>query len=224
MPELDDAFAEKLGIKDGGIAKMRGEIEASMKRELANRMRGVLRARVFAELLKINAEMEVPKSLIEREIERRAEAAAKQLEARGMAAADAAKTVAAERARLTDDARRQVVLGLVTSEVVEQAGIKADAATVRARIEEMAGGYDDAEAMVNWYYAEPNRLAQIEGAVLEDGVVDHLISTATVSEKPVSFVEIMSAEFMRDDEENGGEKAPEETEKSERRIILPGEY
>jgi len=89
---------------------------------------------------------------------------------------------------LKEGATRQVLLGLVAREVVKKAGLKADDDAIRGKIAEMAG--DDNEALVNWYYSEPERLQSVEGMVLEEKVVEHMLETATVVEKRVSFAEL----------------------------------
>ena len=190
LPEFDDAFAEKLGITEGGMKKMREEITTSLKRELATRMRSVMRDRVMEELLKIN-QIEAPKVLIEAEIDRMIQTVVQRMEAQGIRA-PAAQKLEPEREHFAADAKRQVILGLIVRGIIEKSDLKADRAVVRERIEEMAGGYDDGEAMVNWYYADPVRLQPIEGMVLEDQVVATMLETAIVTEKKVSFKEFMN--------------------------------
>jgi len=70
--------------------------------------------------------------------------------------------------------------------------IKVDGARVRSRVEEMASGYDDSEAFVNWYYSDAERLQQIEAMVLEEQVVEAMLETADVTEKQVTFREFMN--------------------------------
>lgn len=188
LPELDNAFAEKLGIKEGGMEKMREEIETSLKRELAARMRSLMRDRVMDALLKVN-DIEAPKALVEAEIDRRVQAFVERMTAQGI---PATPEQAPERERFAAAAKRQVICGLIVRGIIEKFDLKADGATVRERIEEMATGYDDGEALVNWYYADPARLQPIEAMVLEEQVVARTCETATVIEKKVSFKELMN--------------------------------
>ena len=194
LPELDNAFAEKLGIKEGGMEKMREEIETSLKRELAARMRALMRERVMDALLKVN-DIEAPKALVEAEIDRRVQAFIEQMTAQSRAQGMPTPPTpeqAPERERFAAEAKRQVILGLIVRGIIEKFDLKADSAAVRERIEEMATGYDDGEAMLNWYYADPARLQPIEAMVLEEQVVARTCETATVTEKKVSFKELMN--------------------------------
>ena len=192
LPELDNAFAEKLGIKEGGMEKMREEIETSLKRELAARMRALMRERVMDALLKVN-DIEAPRALVEAEIDRRVQAFSERMtaqsQAQGMPPTPATPP---EREHFAADAKRQVILGLIVRGIIEKFDLKADGAAVRERIEEMATGYDDGEAMLNWYYADPARLQSVEAMVLEEQVVARTCETATVTEKKVSFRELMN--------------------------------
>ena len=194
LPELDNAFAEKLGIKNGGMEKMRAEIEVSLKRELATRMRSLLRDRVMDALMKVN-DIEAPKALVESEIDHRMQTLAQHMEAQGIRAPEEELNNQSERERFASDARRQVILGLIARGIIEKYDLKPDGEVVRARIEEMATGYDDDQALVNWYYADPARLQPVEAMVLEDQVVAQMLETATVTEKKVSFRELMNPQL-----------------------------
>lgn len=185
LPECDEAFARKLGVAEGGMEKMRAEIEVNLQRELDTRMRAVLRDRVMDELVKAN-EIEVPKALIEAEIERRMKAVEQQMAAQGMAKQQI------EREHFAADAKRQVLIGLVAREIMEKFDLKVDSADLRRRIEEMAADYDDSEAWINWHYSEPARLRRVEAMMLEEQVVERMLETAAVTEKKVSFQEFMN--------------------------------
>ena len=187
LPELNDAFAEDLGIAEGGIGKMREEIRASLQRELASRLRSTLRERVMGALLEANP-IEVPRPLVEEEIDRAVEAITKQLSAQGIPADNI------DRNNYAEEARKRVALGLIARAVIEKNDLKVDGERVRARIEEMAQGYDDAEAFVNHYYSDQGRLQQVEAMVLEEQVVDTMLESAEVGEVQVSFRDFMNPE------------------------------
>lgn len=190
LPELNDALAEKLGIKEGGLNKMREEIKANLERELAARTHTTMRERVLEELLAVN-KIDPPNSLVEAEIDRRVEAVTKQLAEQTGQAADAAASKI-DRTRFAKEAKNQVILGLIIRDIIEKSKITVDDAAVRAKIEEMAATYDDSETVVKWYYAEDSRRQPVEGVVLEEQVIARMLETATVTEKKVSFKEYMN--------------------------------
>ena len=87
--------------------------------------------------------------------------------------------------------KRRVSLGLVLSEVVKVNELHAKSDQVKAIVEESAESYEHPEEVVRWYYAQPQRLAEIEGVAIEDNVVAWALATAKVIDKPVAFDELM---------------------------------
>ena len=75
-----------------------------------------------------------------------------------------------------DQAERRVKLGLVVAEMISQFELTAEPAKVREAIEDIASTYQDPEEVINWYYSENEQLAGIESRVLEDAVVEKLLS------------------------------------------------
>ena len=187
LPELDDTFAETLGIAEGGIAKMKDEISSNLNRELESRVRVTIRDRVMDALFDSN-EIEVPKALIEEEIDRSVKAVTEQLTSQGM------PTDKIDRSLYASESRRRVVLGLIAREIVEKSEIKPDQDAIRARVEEMAESYEDSEAYVTWHMADPERVKQIEAVVIEEQIVEKMLDTAAVEEKSMSFKEFMNPE------------------------------
>ena len=195
LPELNDAFAEKLGIEKShsagqSIKKLREQVEVSVKRESAAQMRRLIRNRVLEELLKANP-IEAPKALIESEINRMIQTVAEKMQAQGL---PPPKESDIDRGRFVNDAKRQVMLGLIMREVIEKHDIKPEPNEVQERIKEMSAEYQsptEAKAMIDWYNAEPARLQSIEAMLLEELAIAHLCNSAKVKEKKVSFAELM---------------------------------
>jgi trigger factor len=99
-----------------------------------------------------------------------------------------------------EQAKRRVVLGLVLGEVVQQQNLQADPAKVRESIEELASTYESPDDVINWYYSNKDELASIESTVIEDQIFDYIIEAAQVSDKPVSYQEIIKPESRADNE------------------------
>ena len=187
LPDLDDAFAEKLGVGDGGIEALRGEVRASLERELAGALDATLKQRVM-EALFTSGEIELPESMVREEAER---AMARRQEALRRAGIDP------ERLDLAPDmfeeqARRHVTLGLLVAEIVREHRIEPDPERVRARIETIASTSQEPEKVVEWYYSGRDRLSEIESLVVEDQVVDWILERARVTEEPASFDRIVN--------------------------------
>ena len=77
-------------------------------------------------------------------------------------------------------------------DVVKQREINPDDSAVRQRLEDMASSYDDPQQFIKWYSEDRGRLSQIEAAVVEDHVVEALLTEADVTDSQVSFEDLMN--------------------------------
>ncbi len=186
LPEVDADFARALGVEDGDVAKMRGEIEANLRREVKKRLQSRVKEQVMDALLKVTP-IDVPNALVELEIERLMQMARADMEQRGMKAKD----FPMQPGWFADQAKRRVSLGLILAEVVKVNDLHAKSDQVKAIVEEAAQSYEHPEEVVRWYYAQPQRLAEIEGVAIEDNVVAWALSSAKVVDKPAAFDELM---------------------------------
>ena len=91
-----------------------------------------------------------------------------------------------------EQAERRVKLGLVMAEMISQSELTAEPAKVREAIEDIASTYQDPEEVINWYYSENEQLAGIESRVLEDAVVDKLLSEAAIAEIECSYQDALA--------------------------------
>ena len=187
LPEIDTEFAKSLGIADGDVEKMRAEIETNLKREVKSRLKSRVKNQVMDALLKTNP-IEVPKALVEIEIDQLIDNARQDMEQRS---GKKMKEFPMQREWFADQAKRRVSLGLVLSEVVKVNELHAKADQVKSIVEEAAQSYEHPEEVVRWYYAQPQRLAEIEGVAIEDNVVAWALSSAKVVDKAVAFDELM---------------------------------
>ena len=64
-------------------------------------------------------------------------------------------------------------------------------AQIKAHIEELASSYERPEDVVRWYYGDNQRMAEVEAVVIETNVSDFILSKAKVTEKTISFDELM---------------------------------
>ena len=186
LPPVDAEFAKSLGVADGEVSKMRAEIKANLERELKKRIQAKTKDQVMDALLSVS-ELDLPRALVEMEVSRLQELAVKDLEARGMTTKDL--QLPAE--LFVERAEKRVKLGLVLSEVVKQNDLRAKPEQIRGMVEEHAESFEDPKQMVRWYYSDPSRLAEVEGMVLEDNVVDWAAKSMDVSTVSKSFDEIM---------------------------------
>mgnify|MGYP003417804144 FL=1 len=186
LPEVDGEFAKGMGIADGDVAKMRAEIEANLKREVKRRIEGKVKDQVMEALIKAN-QIAVPNALVEMEIQRLMQAARQDMEQRGMKVKD----MPIKPEWFADQAKRRVTLGLILAELVKTEKLQAKPEQVRAMVEETAQSYEQPEEVIRWYYAQPQRLGEVEGVAIENNVVEWVLGKAKVTDKAAVFDELM---------------------------------
>lgn len=187
LPALDSEFAKQLGQAEGDVEKLRAEIRSNLEREVRNRVQARTKQSVMDALVKL-ATFDVPKALISEENQRRVEAARDDLRMRGVPNVD---QLPIPEEAFAEEAERRVRLGLLVSELVQSEGLKAKPDQIRARIEDFAQSYENPEEVIRYYLTDKERLAEIEAIVMEDNVVEFVLSKAKVSDEQVSFDELM---------------------------------
>lgn len=184
LPQLDDEFAASMQIADGGVEGLRMEVRSNMERELRRALRGALKENVMDALLASNP-VSAPKALVEEEMKSLAENSARQSGQAGNF------NLPSELFR--EKAERRVTLGLLLRDIVTREEIKGDPARVRERVEEIASTYEDPDSVIDWYYNNRDYLANVEGEVIEDQVVDLIVGQARVSDVESSFGDLVGS-------------------------------
>jgi len=186
LPEVDAEFAKSLGVADGDAEKMRGEIQANLEREVSKRVKAKLKERAMQALLD-TTKIEVPKALVEMELQRLMEDARSNLEARGLKVKD----MPLPPDLFQEQAQRRVGLGLILSELVKMHDLQAKPEQMRAVVEDFAQSYEHPDEVVKWHFSSPERLKEVESVVLEENAVAWVLGKAKVVDKPVTFDELM---------------------------------
>jgi trigger factor len=186
LPEVDAEFSKSLGVEDGDLDKMRADIKVNLEREVINRVKSRNKESVMDALIKV-CELDVPKMLLEQEVNRLAEGAKQDMIQRGMNVKD--MTLPPE--LFTAQAERRVRLGLILAQMVKVHNLQATPAQVKAQIEDFSQSYEDPREVVKYYYTDRNRMAEVEALVLEENVVTYVLGQSKVLEKLMAFDELM---------------------------------
>ncbi len=184
LPELTEDLIRTFGIEDGSMEGLRADIRKNMERELSTRVENQVKSQVMDGLVDLNP-IDVPSSLVSEEIQRQREQLMQQMPA------DSDSSMLSDEL-FSEQAKRRVQLGLVVAEIIQRSEIKADAAAVRAQVEQLASSYQDPQQVIDYYYGNPEMLKNIEGLVLEDAVTTSVLDAATVSDEPTTFKDIMN--------------------------------
>jgi trigger factor len=185
LPELNDEFAEKVGIKNGGIAKLREDMAKKLKEDLEVALEAKNKNVILNKLLELN-KIEVPKALIEDEMSILHEQFMQQFPP------DLPKDKMPEIDKniFKEQATRRVTLGLLMLEVIKAHNLKPDEKRVREIVETYAQSHEDPQKIIAWYMADKKRLAYFEQLNLEEQIVAKLLESAKVTEKQIDLEEV----------------------------------
>ncbi len=187
LPEVNEALAKSLGIADATVEGLRADIKKNLEREVKFRLLARNKNAVMDALV-ANAELDLPNASVQAELERLVTNARADLKQRGIKDA--------EKAPIPDDifrpqAEKRVRLGLVVAELVRANELQATPEQLKAHIEELAASYEKPQDVVRWYLGDNSRMAEVEAVVIENNVTDFVLGKAKVSEKSISFDELM---------------------------------
>ena len=188
LPEVNEALAKSLGIEDGTVEALRADIRKNLEREVKFRLLARNKQAVMDALVAVS-ELDLPKSSVQSEVDRLMEGARAELKQRGVKDAD--------KAPIPDDvfrpqAERRVRLGLVVAELVRANELQAKPEQLKDHIEELSASYEKPADVARWYYSDNRRMAEVEAVVIENNVTDFVLSKAQVSEKDISFDDLMA--------------------------------
>ena len=190
LPEVDTEFAKALGIADGDVAKMREEVKKNVAREVERRTQEQTKESVMDALLKA-VELQVPNALVNDEAARLAEEMKQNFVNQGMANAGQVNLPAD---MFKEQAHRRVALGLILAKLVEENKLEPTEEQIKAVVANFAESYEDPQEVIDWYYADASRLQGPTSLAVERNVVNFVLGKAKVTEKTLSFDEVMGAQ------------------------------
>ena len=187
LPEVDEVFAKALGIADGNIETMRAEVKKNVEREVKRRVDSQNKEAAMEVLLAVS-ELQVPNALINEEAARLAAEMKQNFINQGMADA---KNLDLPLDMFKEQAERRVKLGLILAEVVQANGLEPSKEQIDAVIADFAESYEDPQEVIDWYHADNSRLQGPTSLAVEANVTDFVLGKAKVTEKALSFDEVM---------------------------------
>ena len=184
LPELTDEFAEAFNVAEGGLDQLKVDVRENMEREAKQKIDGDIREQVMNGLIEKNP-LDVPQALVHEEMHSMQHEAMQRL---GIEDHDQAPPME----NFKEAAGKRVRLGLLLRQVIADNNITADEAAIRARVEDMCAGYENADDMVNMYLGNPQVMQQIEPMVVEQKAVDWLLENGKAKKKKVSVKDYMN--------------------------------
>jgi trigger factor len=186
LPEVDAEFAKAVGIADGDVSKLHDEIRSNLLSEVSRRLKARNKDAAMDALLRVSG-FDVPKVLVDDEVQTLIRLTLQDMEARGMKT----KGVSLPPEMFRDRAEKRIKLGLILSHLVQQHNLTARLEQVESFIREYAQSFDQPEEVIRWYKAEPGRMQDVEHIVLEENVVTWAMGQARTMDKQAVFNELM---------------------------------
>ncbi|MFA0236339.1 trigger factor [Vibrio sp. 10N.222.55.C7] len=184
LPELNEEFVAKFGATDG-VEGLKVEVRKNMERELKQAVKNRIKEQAIDGLVNEN-NIDVPSALIDQEIGVLRQQAAQRFGGNTEAADQLPREL------FEEQAKRRVVVGLLLGEVIKTEELKADDEKVKAIIEEMATAYEDPTEVIAYYEQNEQMMNNMRNVALEEQAIDAIIAKAQVSDKEVSFNELMN--------------------------------
>ena len=187
LPELNDELAKSYGVENGGIEQLRKDVRENMERELRQKTRAKIKKQVMDGLVTLNV-VELPEVLVSEEIGHLREQTMQNLRQ-----TDPGKF---PDSLFEEEARRRVSLGLIISDILKRQEINLDNARVQEHLENFAASYDSPQQVISYYRSNKKAMAQIEAIVLEEQVVEWVLTHAKVTQESVSFEQVVNPESV----------------------------
>jgi trigger factor len=184
LPELNEEFVAKFGAADG-VDGLKAEVRKNMERELKQAVKNRIKEQAIDGLVNEN-NIDAPTALIDQEIGVLRQQAAQRFGGNTEAADQLPREL------FEEQAKRRVVVGLLLGEVIKTEELKADDEKVKAIIQEMATAYEDPTEVIAYYEQNEQMMNNMRNVALEEQAIDAIIAKAQVSDKEVSFNELMN--------------------------------
>ncbi|MBH0089768.1 trigger factor [Pseudoalteromonas sp. NSLLW218] len=185
LPELSEEFATKFGVTEGGVDALKEEVKKNMTRELDQAVKASVKDQAIKGLL-ANNEIEVPKALVDQEVDALRQQAAQRF------GGDAQNMPELPAELFHEQAVTRVKTGLLLGEVIKVNEIKVDDAKVEALIATVASAYEDPTEVVEYYKGNDQLMQQMRNVAMEEQAVEAILAKAVVTDVEKAFDDIMN--------------------------------
>lgn len=188
LPEINDELAKSLGVKDATVAGLKADIRSNLEREVKFRLVNKNKVAVMDALI-AHADLELPKTIVQSEVDRMVEGARAELKQRGIKDAEKAPIPTEI---FTPQAERRVRLGLIVSELVKANNLQTTMEQIKAHVADLAASYEKPAEVVKWYMGDRQRLGEVDAILMENNVTEFVLAKAKVVPKSIEFDELMA--------------------------------
>lgn len=187
LPEINAEFTTRFGVESGDVADLKAEVRKNMGRELDTAVENRVKQQVI-DALKAANPIEVPKALVQQEID-----ALKQQAAQQFGLGEDFDVSQLPNELFAEQALSRVQVGLLLAEVISKNSLEASDEEMRAFAERVAQQYQQPESVVEQYMGNEQMKTQLKSAVLENKAVEKLLDSANVKDVEMSYQDALAA-------------------------------
>ncbi len=187
LPEVDAEFIKAFGVEDGDLDKFRSDVRGNMEKELKQRVKQSVKNAALDALLAVN-EIIAPSAMVEEETKTQKMQAVERM-GQDPESFDISNL---PDEMFHDEAKKRVQIGLLVGELIKNEKIELDKSRVETTLNDMAASYEDPTQVMDYYRQNQEARTSLESMVLEEQVVEHILSKAKITNKQSSFEELMN--------------------------------
>jgi trigger factor len=189
LPELDAEFLKAHGVEEAaGVDGLRTKIRTSLEAERDKAVKNRVKTQVLEQLLAANP-IQVPAAMVAQETQRLREETAARFNASQLKPEQKLQAFPDE--ILKPGAERRVSVGLLIGEVIKERKIVMDPARLERVLNEVASEYAQAEQVKQYYRGRPELMQGLRAIVLEEQVVESLLSGAKQQDVPMALDDLL---------------------------------
>lgn len=182
LPELDDDFAKEMGEFET-LEQLRARVAETMDKQETDRIENDLKDQLVNALVAKN-DLEVPASLVERQIDTMLDGSKKRLASQGMTLEMMGLDEAGYRVQFRDVAEQKVKSSLLMSAMVKQEGLTVDEADIDEQLKRVAADNGhDFDKMKEFYTTNAQAKESLADYILDTKVFKLLTENAKITEK-----------------------------------------
>lgn len=210
LPELNDAFASKLGVES--LEKLKELVKGQLDQEYSGMARSQVKKALFDALEK-ECTFEIPEGMFKLEYDSIWQQVQ---EAKKQGDPELDKPDAELKKEYEAVARRRVALGILLSQTAGKQKLEVTTEDLRNAILGQARHYPGQERkVIEFYNKNPDEVNQFRGPILEEKAVDFILEKVKYKEKKVSREELLNPESAR------GKKSAKKSDKGEAKEAAP---
>ena len=179
---LGDEFIQHINSQASNVDELRQELIEPAQTRLDKLLIQITKQRAF-EAASSKHDFEVPNFLAQNELDRLREKlpTKERIKRQSLTPQSSHK--------LVKQAKHNVRVSLVVRQLMLDNQIRLDNRRLAEYIRSLKMPYVDEETFINWFYKDPNRVEEAKGVVLEDQVVDFILSHAKIKEESFTLKE-----------------------------------